>query len=259
MRAVASKPLDVLALEVADGDQVPPLGRLRRERLPHDAKVGIVALLGAGDEQDAVDLVGLDELHLHPLAARGRQVLADVVGPDRKLAVAAVGEDGELDAPGPPVLEERLDRGPDRPARVEDVVDEDAGSPLERELELGRADERLGAAALSPPRTPTSSRWNVMSTAPTGSSTPARSSTRRRSRWASGTPRVWMPTSATSSSSGFRLDDLVRDARERPCDRDFVEEVFPSTTAGALRACARVAACACGRASSATPFGPRPG
>ena len=55
-----------------------------------------------GDEQDAVDLVHLDELHLDALAAGGRQVLAHVVGADRQLAVPAVGEHGELDARGRP-------------------------------------------------------------------------------------------------------------------------------------------------------------
>src|SRR5438309_11481699 len=64
----------------------------------------IVALLGIRDQQDAVDLVHLDELHLDALAAGGRQVLADVVGPDRQLAVAAVDEDSELDALGSPVV-----------------------------------------------------------------------------------------------------------------------------------------------------------
>src|SRR3954468_17188258 len=34
-------------------------------------------LLGIGDEQDPVDLVHLDELHLDALVARGRQVLSD--------------------------------------------------------------------------------------------------------------------------------------------------------------------------------------
>src|SRR6266496_2259948 len=94
-------------------------------------------------EDDAVDLVHLDELDLDAFAARGRQVLADVVGPDRQLAVAAVDEAGELDAGGPSVIEERLDRGPDRAAGVEDVVDEDAGAALEREVERRRADNRL--------------------------------------------------------------------------------------------------------------------
>ena len=44
------------------------------------------------------------------LGARGRQVLADVVGADRQLAVAAVGQHGELHARGAPVVEQRLDR-----------------------------------------------------------------------------------------------------------------------------------------------------
>ena len=95
------------------------------------------------DEQDLVDLVHLDELHLHALAAGGRQVLADVVGTDRQLAMAAVADHGELDAGGAAVVEQRLDRGADRPAGVEDVVDEDAGPAFEREVEPRRADERL--------------------------------------------------------------------------------------------------------------------
>src|SRR5436190_13018595 len=95
------------------------------------------------DEQDLVDLVDLDELHLDPLVARGRKVLADVVGADRKLAVAAVGEDRQLHPRRAPVVEQRLDGGPDRPARVEDVVDEDAGAARERKVELRGADDRL--------------------------------------------------------------------------------------------------------------------
>ena len=97
----------------------------------------------ARDQQDLVDLVDLDELHLDALVARRRQVLADVVGADRQLAVAAVGEHGELHARGPAVVEERLDGRADRPSGVEDVVDEDARHPLEREVERRRADDRL--------------------------------------------------------------------------------------------------------------------
>src|SRR5204862_7883357 len=100
-------------------------------------------LFGTCDQQDAVDLVDLDELHLDALVAGGRQVLADVVGADRELAVAAVDEDGELDARGPAVVEQRLDGGADRPAGVEDVVDADAGAALEREVERRSTDERL--------------------------------------------------------------------------------------------------------------------
>src|SRR5581483_528894 len=100
-------------------------------------------LLGSGDEQNLVDLVHLDELHLDALAAGRRQVLADVVGTDRKLSVAAVTDDGELDTRGPAVVEERLDCGADRAARVEDVVDEHAGLALERKVDPRRAHERL--------------------------------------------------------------------------------------------------------------------
>jgi hypothetical protein len=101
---------------------------------------GSPCLLG---DEDAVDLVDLDELHLDALVAGGGQVLADVVGTDRKLAVAAVGKDGELHPLRTAVAEERLDRGPDRAAGVEDVVDEHTRHALEREIERGRADERL--------------------------------------------------------------------------------------------------------------------
>src|SRR5204862_3937407 len=97
-----------------------------------------------GDNEDAVDLVHLDELHLDALVAGGWQVLADVVGADRQLSVAAVREHGELHALGPAVAEERLDRRADRPAGVEDVVDEEARHHLEREVERRRADKRLG-------------------------------------------------------------------------------------------------------------------
>ena len=96
------------------------------------------------NEQDAVDFVHLDELDLDALVAAGWQVLADVVGPDRQLPVAAVGEHGELHAVGPAVPEQRLDRGADRAAGVENIIDEDDGHPLKREVERRRTDERLG-------------------------------------------------------------------------------------------------------------------
>src|SRR5919107_3126037 len=83
-------------------------------------------------EQDLVDLVHLDELHLDALRAGGRKVLADVVGPDRQLAMPTVDERGKLDALGPAIVEQRLDRRADRAAGVEDVVDEDDRLSLER-------------------------------------------------------------------------------------------------------------------------------
>src|SRR3954447_2448041 len=94
-------------------------------------------------EQNLVDLVHLDELHLDALVTRGREVLAHVVGTDRQLTVTAVDEDGELDALGASVVEQSLDRGPDRATGVEHVVDEDDGLPLELEIECRRAHDGL--------------------------------------------------------------------------------------------------------------------
>src|SRR6185503_15630868 len=96
-----------------------------------------------GHEQDSIDLVHLDELDLDALVAGGGQVLADVIRADGELAVAAVGEYGQLHALGPAVAEERVDGRADRAACVEHVVDEHDGHPLEREVERARANERL--------------------------------------------------------------------------------------------------------------------
>ena len=139
----AEQPLDVVARQVADREEVPLRRIAGRPQVVGDEADHLLSSSGARDEQDGVDLVHLDELHLDPLAAGGRQVLADVVGPDRQLAVAAVDEHGELDARGPAVVEQRLDRRADRAAGVEDVVDEDDRPSVEREVELRRADERL--------------------------------------------------------------------------------------------------------------------
>src|SRR5436309_320034 len=69
-----------------------------------------------------VDAVGV---HVHHLVPPGGQVLAHVVGADRQLAVAPVDHDRELDGPGPAVVVDRVERGPDGAAGEEHVVDED--------------------------------------------------------------------------------------------------------------------------------------
>src|SRR6185503_11933386 len=48
----------------------------------------VTPLFWRWNEQNLVDLVDLDELHLDALVPRGREVLADVVGPDRQLTMA---------------------------------------------------------------------------------------------------------------------------------------------------------------------------
>ena len=62
----------------------------------------------------------------------GRQVLADVVGPDRQLAMAAVDDDRQLHRARPPVVVQRLERGADGAAGEQHVVDEHHGRAVER-------------------------------------------------------------------------------------------------------------------------------
>ena len=61
--------------------------------------------------------------------------------------MAAVGEHGELDARGPPVAEQRLDGGADGAAGVEDVVDDDDGALVDREVDVRGVDDGLLRAA----------------------------------------------------------------------------------------------------------------
>ena len=115
-------------------------------------------LLSRVDEHDAVDSSTSISSTFDPLVAGGGQVLADVVGPDRQLAVAAVDEHCELHPLRPAVVEQGLDRRPDRAARVEDVVHDHDRLALEREVEPGGLHDRLGMGPLLAARTATSSR-----------------------------------------------------------------------------------------------------
>ena len=157
--------------------------------------------------------------------------------------MAAVCEDGELHPLRAAVLEERVDRRADRAARVEDVVDEDHRAPLEVEVELRVAHERLRAARclpgahvhvvavegdveLSERQFLAGALLDELADA-LGDRHPARVDPDERDR-----VEVLVP-----------LDDLVRDAGERPPDRLFVEQ-------DTLRPCD-------GRVRHSTPFRPR--
>ena len=74
-RRLLGDPLDARAVEILDREQVLHLSDLQRRR---------------GD-RDLVEPVELAHAHVNVLGARGRQVLADVVGANRQLAVAAIG------------------------------------------------------------------------------------------------------------------------------------------------------------------------
>src|SRR5207245_11265334 len=77
------------------------------------------------------------------VAAGGRQVLADVVGADRQLPMAAVDEDGQLDHLRPTEVDQRVEGRADRPAREENVVDQHDGPALDGERDVGALDPRL--------------------------------------------------------------------------------------------------------------------
>ena len=128
----AEDALDVVAREVVDRQQMAPHAR------------SPPACFGDYHFVHPVDLL---HPHVHPLAARGRQVLADVVGADRQLAMAAVGQHRKLHALGAPVVEQRVDAGPDRAPGVEHVVHEDDRRVLDGEVDVRGVHDRLGVGS----------------------------------------------------------------------------------------------------------------
>ena len=74
---------------------------------------------------------------------RRGQVLADVVGLDRQLAVAAVHEHDQLDRARPAEVDQRVQRGADRPAGVQHVVHQQDPPVVDRKRNLGAAHDRL--------------------------------------------------------------------------------------------------------------------
>ena len=186
-----------------------------------------------GDKQYAVDLVDLDQLDLHTFAVSGREVLADVVGPDRELAVAAIGEHGELHPVGTAELEQTVDRRANRPAGVEDVVDEDHRAALELEVEL-----RVAHDGLCVPRRPAGANVDVV--AVKGDVQLAEREQLSRALFDEAAQAMRERNAARVDTDECHraevlvaLDDLVRDAGERPADRLVVEQIFDAgLTAG---------------------------
>src|SRR5713226_10063129 len=77
-----------------------------------------------GNDHRLVDAVLLGDEDLDSLRVRRGDVLADVIGTDRQLAVSAVDEHGELDCAGAPEVHECVHRGTRGPPVVDDVVHE---------------------------------------------------------------------------------------------------------------------------------------
>ena len=81
--------------------------------------------------------------------ARGRHVLADVVRLVRQLAVSAVDEHDELNGPRAAEVDQRVERGANRPPGVEHIVNEQNHPVVDVEGNLGAPDERLRADGLA--------------------------------------------------------------------------------------------------------------
>jgi hypothetical protein len=77
------------------------------------------------------------------LLAGRRDVLADMIGTDRQLTMAAVDQHGQTDRLRSPEVDEGVHRGADRPARVQHVVDENDGPPIDAEREIRAFDDWL--------------------------------------------------------------------------------------------------------------------
>src|SRR5258708_7837264 len=79
----------------------------------------------SGNDHRLVDAIVFGHENLDPLCVGGRDILSDVVRPDRQLAVSAVDEDRQLDGLGAAEVHQRVHRRAGRPAVMDHVVDED--------------------------------------------------------------------------------------------------------------------------------------
>ena len=87
------------------------------------------------------DLVDALEPDVNALREGGGKIFADVIGADRQFAVAAVDEDGELDARGPAEGGDGIHGGAAGAAGEEDIVREDERALLEVRRQMGDGDE----------------------------------------------------------------------------------------------------------------------
>src|SRR5262249_3407 len=88
-------------------------------------------------DDDLVHAVRFREAHRDTLAAGRGEVLADVIGTNGELAVAAVDQDGELDRLRAPEVDQRVHRGARGAAREEHVVDEEDAPAFDGEGDGG--------------------------------------------------------------------------------------------------------------------------
>ena len=141
--AVSRMAEDLLAREVFQAEQVLAVpgrrrghrGRLRWGRGPPD-----------GDPDDLVDRVDRPDPDPDGLGPLGLDDQAHGVGPDGQLAMPAVDQHGQADPRRPAEVADRVQGGPDRPAGVEHVVDQDDLGAVDGEGDLGAEQDRPAVA-----------------------------------------------------------------------------------------------------------------
>jgi hypothetical protein len=101
-------------------------------------------LVNSFHEQYLFIMVDLAESHLDDFLFRSLHVPADKGRLDRKLAMSPVDEHKQLHTPWTAVVEQRVECGPDRSSRVQDVVDEDNVTACNIESNRPGADYRPG-------------------------------------------------------------------------------------------------------------------
>jgi len=151
-------------------------------------------------------------MHSDVVGRRGRDVLADKVGADRELAVPPVDKDRQADGAGTAVVDERVHRGADGPAREEDIVDQDDHTSVDGERDLRFADDRRvsdSSEVVAVERDVYRAEGNVHALV------------RTDGRLDTGRQRVTPRANTDDGENGevtVALDDLVRDPRDGPAD-----------------------------------------
>ena len=132
----------------AGARQPVPTGTSPSAAPPPSAAASRAALVRlAPREHHLVSPVFLAHQHLHRLVAGGGEHAADVVGPDRQLAVATVDEHGQLDASRPAEVDQLVERRPYGASREEHVVDHDHRAAVDGEHDVGALRDRLRGEA----------------------------------------------------------------------------------------------------------------
>jgi len=151
-------------------------------------------------------------MHAHVVARGGRYVLADEIGTNGKLAVAAVHQDRETYGARTSVVDQGIHRGSNRPAGEEHVVDEHDDPFVDGEWDFRLAHHR---------RVADSGQVVAVERDVDGAERDQGALVRPNRRLDAGRERVAARANADDGESGeiaIALDDLVRDPRDGSAD-----------------------------------------